>query len=288
MKKSARAFLLTLILTLACPPGPARPCTLWIALAERVQGGGALVAKTRDMPPNHLQEVRLERPPGGFRFVGLYAATGSRQGLKDGINEKGLVILSSAASCLSQAERNRFPGPPDLLERLLAQCDGVEAVLRHLERFTHPAFYLLADPRQAAVIEVGLNHQRRVRVVDRGALTHTNHYLEPAFQELNRGSCLSSSLRLQRIAFLLGRHRGPLTLADSVAFTEDRKDGPRCSIWRWGGSPKKVRTLAAWVSHWPRQGAPVLYLKLANPGQTVRTLRLTLDEAFWRQGAKVF
>jgi hypothetical protein len=280
-----RYIPLACLISLILGPLHSQACTLWAALAGRVQGGGALVAKTRDMPPNHQQELRLVKPDKGFRYVGLFAVTGSRPGLKDGINEKGLVILGSAASCLPAAERNRFSGPADLLERILTTCDGVDAVLANLGGFTHPAFFLVADRQKAVLIEVGLSHERRIRVADRGAITQTNHYQDADFQCFNRTEGLSTALRLQRINFLLRSHKEPLTLADGVRFMEDRRDGPDNGIWRTGSTPKKIRTLAAWVALLPPEAPPTLHVKLANPGQPVKTYSLRLDGAFWTKDA---
>src|SRR4030042_4848480 len=167
LNKAMRHSLLKLAFACLCclpwllsPVGPVKACTLWARLGERAKEGAVLVGKTRDMPPNHAQELRLERPAGGYRFLGLYAANGPRPGLKDGINENGLVIVNAAASCLSQAERNRFPGPEDLMEKLLATCADVEAVLQKRDWFSHPAFFLIADPTRVALIETGLDRQQ--------------------------------------------------------------------------------------------------------------------------------
>jgi isopenicillin-N N-acyltransferase-like protein len=280
-------YLLVNILFLFLPFGPhleASGCTLWAAAGTRVEGGGILVAKNRDMPPDHRQELRLVRPLRGFRYLGLFAVNSEEPGVKAGVNEKGLVIVDAAASCIPQGERERFPEVTQLNEKLLAACADVDAVLRRRLMFCAPAYYLLADRSKAVILEVSLEGKLSLKSIAQGILTHTNHFLDANFQDSNKRISWGSVVRLERIQHLLALRPQPLTLADFIDFSGDRHDGPDRSIWRTGSSPKKIRTLASWILLLPPNGVPTLYVKVANPGEPPITYRLQLDDAFWKKG----
>jgi len=84
---------------------PATACTLWGA-ANPTGSEGTLLAKNRDWRPDHVQSVRLSRPASGLAFLGLYADTGSEPGIKGGVNQAGLSIVSATAGSLPKAVRN--------------------------------------------------------------------------------------------------------------------------------------------------------------------------------------
>src|SRR4030042_5718476 len=72
------------------------PCTLFGAIGDSAQGGGVLIGKTRDRAENSEQAFVEVVPKGGYRYRGI-----SMRGVKrvtSGINEKGLVVVSAAAS----------------------------------------------------------------------------------------------------------------------------------------------------------------------------------------------
>lgn len=274
-----------LLLSLTWWPQPdAHACTLWTAVGSRVQGGGVLIAKNRDMPPDHRQELRLVKSPGGFRYLGLCAMNSDEPGVKAGVNEKGLVIVDAAASCIPKWKRDRLPEVKQLNEKLLAACADVDAVFRRQLMFCSPAYYLLADHAKAVILEVALDGKRSIKTITQGTLTHTNHYLDEDFQDSNQKVNRGSQVRLERIQYLLAGRPRPLTLTDFIACSGDRHDGPDRSIWRSGSTPKKIRTLASWIVHLPRNGAPTLYVKLANPGEPPTTHQVQLDDSFWGKG----
>jgi isopenicillin-N N-acyltransferase like protein len=283
--KHLRKYLVMGILFLLFWPLPqARGCTLWAAMGSRVAGGGVLIAKNRDMPPDHRQVLRLTRPPEGFRFFGLEADYGAESGVKAGVNEKGLVIVDAAASCIPECRRECRPGVAHLNEKILAACPDVTAVLRRQLMFCAPAYYLVADRSRAVMLEVGLDGTRAVTGITRGILTHTNHYLDLTLCDDNVNTSRGSLVRLDRIRQLLGRHPGPLTLANFVSYSEDRHDGRDNSLWRAGGTPWKIRTLASWIVRLPAAGPPTVYVKLANPGEAPATRTIQLDASFWEKG----
>ena len=256
-------------------------CTLWAAAGSRVQGGGVLIAKNRDMPPDHRQELRLVKPRDGFRYFGLFAVDSDEPGVKAGVNEKGLVIVDAAASCLPRRERQRRPEVEHLNEKILSACADVDAVLRRQLMFLAPAYYLVADRTQAVLLEVTLTGARSLTRIAQGTLSHTNHYLRVDCLDNNRKVNQGSRVRLKRIRELLALRPQALTLTDCIGFSRDRHDGPDHSIWRTGSTAKKIRTLASWIVRLPPDGPPSLYVKLANPGEPPSTRQLQLHDSFW-------
>ena len=88
---------------------PAAACTLWGAVGSAVDGGGTLVAKNRDWVPDHRQELSLLKPAQGYQALVLRAVGGAEPGIKAGVNEKGLVIVSATASQIDASQRKAVP-----------------------------------------------------------------------------------------------------------------------------------------------------------------------------------
>ena len=278
----ARRLAALILAALLAAPAPGLACTLWGAVGSRVEGGGALAAKNRDWTPDSPGRLELVRPAQGRAYVALTAQGSKGWSPRAGVNQDGLVVLSASASCLPRALRSVGRGRN---RRLLANFGSVEQVLAQGELFAgaRPAFYLLADPRRLAVVEVAPGGRWRARQVADGVLCHTNHYLDPEFDEQNRKPALSSRARLERIAALLAGHAAPLTLADFLTFSRDQSAGPDHSLWRTGSTPNKTRTLASFLARLPLRGPLVVEAVLANPGQAQKSLRLVLDQAFWQK-----
>jgi len=258
-------------------------CTLWAAAGDRAAQEGSLIAKNRDWTPEP-DEVRLVRPRGKFRFLGLFPLReGKRRGAVAGINEAGLVVVTASAGSIPRDERNR--GGSGLMERLLSGFPTVEAVLADQQGFrrTHPAIYLLADRFRIAWVEVAPGRRFAICATENGVLTHTNHYLDESLTSLNVKVGRSSRRRLVRIGELVEGRTAPLSFADFKAFSQDRRDGPVDSLWRTGSRPKGERTLASWVVSLPKEVPPEIFIRLANPGEKERTIEMTLDIAFWKR-----
>jgi len=75
----------------------AESCTLWATVGEAARDGGSLVVKNHDWRPDHRQEIKRVTPKPGFRYYGLFAYGNDGPGLKAGVNEKGLVVVSATA-----------------------------------------------------------------------------------------------------------------------------------------------------------------------------------------------
>jgi hypothetical protein len=267
---------------------PARSCTLW-AVAGQAAGGGALIAKNRDWVPDHVQVFKVIEPKTGHKYFGLFALGGKNPRLTAGVNDAGLAVFSATASSIPKGERgeNRISG---LMDKLLASCDGVDALLAKKDLFAlHSAcFYLVADARKAARIEVGPSGEVSVTELREGVVAQTNHFLEPSLSWANKRIGVSSQARYDRIRALLDAKPGPFSFEDFLAMSGDTADGPDNSIWRTGSAPGKPRSLAAWVARLPATGAPRLHVRLANPGEPEREATLVLDRAFWNNRGYVW
>jgi hypothetical protein len=263
---------------------PSEACTLWGAVGDRVEGGGTLVAKNRDWAPDHRQELVILRPSEGYRSVALMAVGNDEPGIKAGVNEKGLVVVSATAGQFPSADRKKFQQKKGVLRHLLATCASVEEVLKASGLMRRPAFYLVGDRTEIAVVEIAPEGLRSVTRTSSGTLHHTNHYCAIEPPDLKRRPGASSRQRYVRIEELLKTPEKPFDLDGFIRFSEDRNAGPDNSIWRTGSNPAKQRTLATWLVAVPTAGSPELYLKTANPGEPERVCRLAVEEALRLKG----
>lgn len=275
-----RALLLGLFFFLAFGAFSAvNACTLWGAAGAAVEGNGAIVVKNRDWKPDHRQELRVLRPKNGYASIVLMAVGGDEPGVKAGVNEKGLAIVSATAGQLTRDERNRVLQKPGLIKSLLAECATVGDVLKRLDRFQRPVYYLVGDRSTVATIEVAPDGRVHVERRSGGALTHTNHYRSADVQGVERLPSASSASRLDRIEHLLKERHHPFSLADFILFSEDKSAGPDNSIFRTGSVPGKMRTLATWIARIPAAGSPELHIRILDPGRQARICAFPLDRA---------
>ncbi|MEJ5357606.1 MAG: carcinine hydrolase/isopenicillin-N N-acyltransferase family protein [Desulfobacterales bacterium] len=268
------SLLLAAALAVQAAPRAAHACTLWAAAGEAVEGGGVLVAKNRDFRPDHRQEIEILRPREGWAALVLRAVGGAEPGIKAGINERGLVIVSATAGEVPADERRRAGGGSGLMGRLLSSCGGIDEVLRETGHFRRPVFYLLGDRAGVAAIEVAPDGSLAVERLASGTLYHANHYRWLAREGLPRPPGASSRAREARIAGLLATEAGPFTAEDFLRWSRDRSDGPDRSLWRTGRNPQAVRTLATWIARIPPGGDPEVTVRIADPGEPERFCRI--------------
>lgn len=260
---------------------PAQACTLWAAAGPEA-GGGTLLSKNRDWAPDHVQYLKYERPDGGHAFFGLYAEGNNDPGIKNGINEKGLSIVSASASSIPKKMRAHQPGKRGVIRSILSRYASVDELAADAEKVFSGAranFYLVSDRNKVLLAEVGLEGKFSYRVIDKGTQAHSNHYLDPKLGEFNISIGQSSSTRLGRINELLAQSPRPFTPEKFAAISRDRNDGPDDSLWRNG----KQHTVASWIVQSPASGPQKLRVVLANPGQPETLHEYTLDEAFWKK-----
>lgn len=256
----------------------ANACTLWGA-AGAASAEGTLLAKNRDWKPDHAQSLRLRHPRHGYAYLGLYADTGSAPGIKAGVNEKGLAVVSASASSLPRAARLADSQRHGVLARLLrdyGSLDEVAAAADQVFPQARPVFLLLADASGLMQVEIGLHGRYSLIRRQDGTLAHANHYFDASLLDQPQKAGRSSETRLARIQSLL-RQQPRHSLAEFEQFSQDRHDGPDDSLWRKG----REYTLAAWQMALPADAAPRLHLVLANPGAPESARDYILDAAFW-------
>jgi hypothetical protein len=269
---------LLLCLGLAAPTGT-WACTLFGMAGSDVSGQGTILVKNRDWKPNHVQEVAVVAPPSGHRFVGLFARGGDAPGLRGGVNQAGLTVVTATAGSIPREERRGAPGIGGILRRLLTECGSVDEALARDDLFKQakPCMFLLADRREVARVEVASGGRHAAVLTASGTLFQTNHFLEPTLADANVRIGASSQARADRIRELLDRAKRPATLDDLLVMSRDTTGGPDNGIWRTGKTSGATRTLATFAVAMPPSGPGRLVVRLANPDQPERTLRVMLD-----------
>ncbi|MBS1155042.1 MAG: hypothetical protein H6R07_966 [Proteobacteria bacterium] len=283
MAKTLFAFLPATALSIALFSGSAAASTLWAA-AGASAAGGTLLSANQD-GAHDLRQILKRSPSGeGFAWFGLYTTGKNDPGLKAGINEKGLSVISAEASSISPKLRGRQSGKHAVISQILsrfASVDELAANADHVFSGSRAIFLLVADRQQILLAEVGLGGEFVFHATDKGTLAHTNHYLNKDLAVFNAANLPSSTVRLARINTLLKQAPQPYTLREFVRMSRDRHGGPDNSLWRSG----KEHTLSSWIVHSPANDAPRLRVLIANPGETEKTHEYTLNEAFWKKPA---
>ena len=101
--------------------------------------------------------------------------------------------------------------------------------------------------------------------------------------DLNKKIGVSSQKRYDRIGQLLIEGKSPYTFDEFLAFSSDQNDGPDNSIFRLGSTPAKTRTMAVWAVKIPKQGSPEVYVKMLNPNEDEKTVKIVAADFFSMQ-----
>ena len=238
-------------------------CTLFGAIGNRVEGGGVVIGKTRDRVENLEQAFIEVSPKVGYRYRGI--STKGKSVVTSGINEKGLIVVSAAASNFKKE------GPITTVGKILSKAFSVDGVIEMVKRgeVQGPISYLVGDRSMIAIVEVIDGRQNAFLARQDGLLSHTNHFILKETKPLNPKLGASSQARLNRIEKLL--REGPFTRGTFIAFTKDHANGPgNNSICRHdsGGTRSSERTLSAAVFYLPKEGAPEIWVALGQPCQS--------------------
>ncbi|MDR3414162.1 MAG: carcinine hydrolase/isopenicillin-N N-acyltransferase family protein [Formivibrio sp.] len=280
MAKYILLRLLATTLALALYSAPVAASTIWAAAGDDANGG-TLLAKNRDGKSDHRQILIHSKPGEGFSWFGLYSTGKEDPGLNAGVNEKGLSIVSTAASSIPAKQRVRQPGKHSVISQILsrfASVDELAANADHVFSGSRAVSLLVADHQQVLMAEIGLGGEFVFHTVDKGTLAHTNHYLNKDLAVFNTAPNPGSLVRLARINVLLKKTASPYTLSEFIAMSRDRHDGPENSLWRTG----KERTLSSWIIQTPASGAAKLRVVIANPRESEKTFTYTLNDIFWK------
>ena len=278
-RKSIPACLATLVLSFT---DDLSACTLWGAAGTNAPNG-TIISKNRDWRPDHTQRLKIRRREKGYVYFGLYAEGGTEPGIKEGVNEKGLTVITASASSIPKSMRENQPGKHGVISTLLssyANCDEVLAKKDTIFPSTRTMFIMISDQKKIVMVEVGLEGKYALKTIGSGSVVHSNHFLEKTLSEFNVKIGPSSAARLERVTHLMKVSPKPCTIESFAAISRDQHDGPDNSLWRTG---KNERTLASWIVETPAGGAPRLRVVIANPGQQEQTHTFVLDQKFWRE-----
>ncbi len=145
------------MLASAIAAAPGQACTLWGA-AGSASAEGTLLVKNRDWRPDHVQSLRLVRPDDGLAYVGLYADTGGDVGLKGGVNQAGLSVVSASASSLPKVVRQENHEQHGVIAEILRRYRSLDEVDAHAPAIfaqAKPMFLMLADATGLMRVEIG-------------------------------------------------------------------------------------------------------------------------------------
>ncbi|MBP8743471.1 MAG: hypothetical protein KBH36_05335 [Acidaminococcaceae bacterium] len=268
---------ITLLLT-----APVEACTLFAANGSVVDDGGTLLVKNRDWEPNQHQVIKFVPSKDGYSYFGLYAE-GTAAGMKAGINEKGLTVVSATAGSIPSKERKNMPNKAGSLTKLLKECASVEEALTRTDLFLGPKILMLADKKSVATIEIGPEGKFSIDQKENDYICHANHYVAEDMLNFNKKIGQSSEKRYERIGQLLDNSSLPFSLDSFLNFSSDQNDGPDDSIFRIGGTSSKTRTMAVWAVSIPMQGSPEVYIRILNPNEEEKSCRIIADDFFSAQ-----
>ena len=268
---------ITLLLT-----APVEACTLFAANGSVVDDGGTLLVKNRDWEPNQHQVIKFVPAKDGYSYFGLYAE-GPAAGMKAGINEKGLTVVSATAGSIPSKERKNMPNKAGSLTKLLKECASVEEALTRTDLFLGPKILMLADKKSVATIEIGPEGKFSIDQKENDYICHANHYVAEDMLNFNKKIGQSSEKRYERIGQLLDNSSLPFSLDSFLNFSSDQNDGPDDSIFRIGGTSSKTRTMAVWAVSIPMQGSPEVYIRILNPDEEEKSCRIIADDFFSAQ-----
>ena len=259
-----KIFFIIIGLSLFIPSNAALPCTLFGAIGDSVQGGGVLIGKTRDRAENSEQAFVEVVPKGGYRYRGISMRGVER--VTSGINEKGLVVVSAAASSVEKE------GKVTTVGKILSKASSVDEVMAMVRKgeILGPVYYLAGDIHKIALFEVIDRHRYDSLVKEDGILCHTNHFVLKDMRDLNRKIGVSSQARLNRIERLLAD--GPLTKERFVTITKDHFNGPGDnSICRHFEREVRgsERTVSSAVYTLRKGEPPEIWVSLGQPCQSI-------------------
>ena len=268
---------ITLLLT-----APVEACTLFAANGSVVDDGGTLLVKNRDWEPNQHQVIKFVPAKDGYSYFGLYAE-GPAAGMKAGINEKGLTVVSATAGSIPSKERKNMPDKPGSMTKLLKECASVEEALTRTDLFLGPKILMLADKKSVATIEIGPEGKFSIEQKENDYICHTNHYVAEDMLNFNKKIGQSSEKRYERICQLLDDASSPFSLDVFLNFSNDRNDGPDNSIFRLGSNPANTRTMAVWAVKIPLDSSPEVYVRILNPNEDEKIIKIVAGDFFSTQ-----
>ncbi len=211
--------------------------------------GRAVVGRNYDYWPMQTRRQRIRfRPAPGCAQPTLGARGGAPCGRYDGFNRAGLFV--SLHVVMTDTPAQIRPGVPfHLVGRLaLELCQTAREAVDLLTRIPHLSSlnYLLADPREAFVVEADPRRTRARAEAPHGALAATNHFQHPDMRplqgrRLTRNSACRADFLAAQPARWLEDARDVDELLDIAQMIMADRSVPVCGA---GGA---LTTLWSWV-----------------------------------------
>jgi len=204
-------------------------CTVWGAITS----DEVLIAKNRDFNPGHQKFVTIKNN-NKYSFFCLYADDqyNNHYTIRQGINEKGLLVLMTFASTIPVKLRSSKNTHFRIIQTILENYDTVDAVHKDSELLFQqgtPVNYIIADRHKAMVCEVGLHYEYHCQTYSKSidsskimTFAQTNHYIFSELKKYNLTSVKNhqtSYLRLEKINQLMQDHLATLNLQQFINFS---------------------------------------------------------------------
>lgn len=213
--ETLRTFTLTVPLQQTMPS-----CSVVAVMPERSANGKLLVGRNYDFAYNVSQEgatIYRTHPVEGHAHIG---SSDIWIGREDGVNDAGLFAAISATF---------IPGVQAglpfwfIVRHVLEHCDTADEAIEWIRSVPHSQSrnYMLADSRQAAVVEASIDGVR-IRRPENGILVMTNHPLHPDLAARTAFVPGDSPVRYDRLRALPD---ASITRDDVKAALNDREHG---------------------------------------------------------------
>ena len=254
-------------------------CTLFAAAGNTVRHNGVIIVKNRDWKPDHFQMIKIIKKKNRLSYIGLFAKGGRVPGLKAGVNEKGLVVITATAGVLPRKIRLKKPRTKKLISKLL-QCADLNCAIEKVKKMRGPRFILIADVNGIAKVSMSPEKNPIIQRINNGYLTSANHYVNPRFVKYNQKKHKSSLKRYKRINELFQKSSKPLSTGDFIFFSNDQNNGRHNSIYRRGSRRKRTRTLSTFLVDIASHNEIYLWVKLMNPQKKIKYYKYDLKKIF--------
>ncbi len=211
--------------------------------------------------------VMFIQPEQGYNFISI--AWPGMLGVISGMNEAGLAVAVLAGR---SRDRGKMGTPVYIVARQVLTRAGTlaeaEQIIRDAEIFSAAAFLIGSGPEDRFIVVEKTSAQTAIREMKKGIALAANHFMTPelgpdqANQDYQRES--TSVSRLRRLAELIHKEKGKLTIAGAVRILRNRRGqsgrklglGNRSVLNSLTATHAVVFDLAdkiAWVSTYPHQ-----------------------------------
>jgi isopenicillin-N N-acyltransferase-like protein len=238
-------------------------CTSFAVVGEATADGETIAGQNADLPAfySRLLVLMHRTIPGQGRMTTL---TPAGQIGYHGMNEHGVAVFAN----FLHTDGWRVGVPRYLLTRIALAERTREAAVAAVTRTQRasPRNLLIADPSGATDLETTPIEVARIEPTD-GVLAHSNHYVAPALEHVERAApegIANSRQRLAQMTALLRERRGTLDIPGIAAVLRDRHCAPDALSRAPGEWTDDVITIASTIAE---VAARRLWITIGPPHQ---------------------